>query len=76
VSPSNGIKQTQGVREQVARKTFDLEREYVTREWRKYYVIIRALYKNIRAIKLRRVVWAGHVAREGEMRHTYIHVGH
>jgi len=50
-------------------KIFGPERDEVTGEWRKLYNEFNDLYSSpniIRAIKSRRIRWAGHVARTGE----------
>jgi hypothetical protein len=59
----------------VLRRIFGPKRDEVTGEWRKLHnEELRDLYSSpsiIRIIKSRRVRWAGHVARMGEMRYTY-----
>jgi hypothetical protein len=56
----------------VLRRIFGPKRDEVTREWRKLHnEELRDLYSSssiIRIIKLRRMRWAGHVARMGEKR--------
>jgi hypothetical protein len=57
------------------RRIFGPKRDEVTGEWRKLHnEEIRDLYHSpsiIRIIKSRRMRWAGHVARMGEMRKAY-----
>jgi hypothetical protein len=52
----------------VLRTIFGPKREEITREWRKLHdVELNDLYSSpdiVRAIKSRRISWAGHVARE------------
>ena len=52
----------------VLRTIFEPKREEITREWRKLHdVELNDLYSSpdiVRAIKSRRISWAGHVARE------------
>ena len=52
----------------VLRTIFEPKREAITREWRKLHdVELNDLYSSpdiVRAIKSRRISWAGHVARE------------
>jgi hypothetical protein len=59
----------------VLRGIFGPKRNEVTGEWRKLYSgEIHNLYSSpdiIRQIKLRRMRWAGHVARMGEGRNVY-----
>jgi hypothetical protein len=59
----------------VLRRIFGPKRDEVTREWRKLHnEELRDLYSSpsiIRIIKLRRMRWAGHVARMGEKRNAY-----
>jgi hypothetical protein len=59
----------------VLKGIFGPKREDVTGEWRKLHnEELRGLYSLpsiIRIIKLRRVKWAGHVARMGEKRNAY-----
>jgi hypothetical protein len=53
----------------VLRRIFEPKRDEVTRGWRKLHnEELRDLYSlpSIRIIKLRRMMWAGHVARMGE----------
>ena len=53
------------------RRIFGPKRDEVTREWRKLHnEELNDLHflPNIRVIKLRRMKWAGHVARMGEER--------
>jgi hypothetical protein len=58
----------------VLRRIFGPKRDEVTREWRKLHnEKLRDLYSSpsiIRIIKSRRMRWAGHVARMGEMRNA------
>ena len=60
----------------VLRRIFRPKREEVTREWRKLQNEERNdLYSSpniVRVIKLRRMRWAGNVARMGERRGVYI----
>jgi hypothetical protein len=60
---------------EVLRKIFGPKRDEVTGEWRKLHnEELRDLYSSksiIRIIKLRRMRWAGHVARMGEKRNAY-----
>jgi hypothetical protein len=59
----------------VLRRVFGPKRDKVMGEWRKLHnVELHDLYSSpsiIRIIKLRRMRWAGHVARRGEKRNTY-----
>ena len=59
----------------VLRKIFGPKRDEVTGEWRKLHIEeLNELYSSpnvIRAIKLRRMRWAGHLARMGERRGAY-----
>jgi hypothetical protein len=59
----------------ILRKMFGPKRNEVTREWmRLHNEELYALYSTpniIRVIKSRRMRWAGHVARMGDMRGTY-----
>jgi hypothetical protein len=59
----------------VLMKIFGPKRDEVTGEWRKMHnEELRDLYSSpsiIRIIKLRRMKWAGHVARRGEKRNAY-----
>jgi hypothetical protein len=58
----------------VLRRIFGPKRDEVTGEWRKLHnEELHILYSspNIRQIKLRRLGWAGHVARMGEERNVY-----
>jgi hypothetical protein len=61
----------------VFRRIFGPKRDEVTGEWRKLHnKELGDLYSSpsiIRIIKLRRMRWAGHVARIGEMRIGYFH---
>jgi hypothetical protein len=54
----------------VQRRIFGLKRDEVTVEWRKLHnERLNDLYcspETIRVIKLRRMIWAGHVAQMGE----------
>jgi hypothetical protein len=53
----------------VLRIIFGPKRDEVTGEWSKFHNELHILYKspnNIRQIRLRRMRWAGHVARMGE----------
>jgi hypothetical protein len=56
----------------VLRRIFGSKRDEVTREWRKFNIDkLNVLYSSpniVRAIKSRRMRWAGHVARMGEGR--------
>ena len=56
----------------VLRKVFGPKRDEVTREWRKLYNEelndLYSLRNIVRVVKLRRMRWAGHVARMGEDR--------
>jgi len=56
-------------------RTFGPKKDEVTREWRKQNnVELNDLYSSpniVRVIKSRRLSWAGHVARIGEMRGVY-----
>jgi hypothetical protein len=55
----------------VLRRIFGPRRDEVTRKWRRLHnEELYALYSSpniIRVIKSRRLIWAGHVARMGEM---------
>jgi hypothetical protein len=59
----------------VLRRIFGPKRDGVTGEWRKpHNEVLHNLYSSpsiIRIIKLRRMKWAGHVARMGERRNMY-----
>jgi hypothetical protein len=59
----------------VLRRTFGPKRNEVTGEWRKLHnEELLNLYSSptiVRVIKLRRMRWAGHVARMGERRGVY-----
>jgi hypothetical protein len=60
----------------VLRRIFGPKRDDMTGEWRKLHnEELRDLYSSpsiIRIIKSRRVRWAGHVARMGEKRNSYM----
>jgi hypothetical protein len=60
----------------VLRRIFGPKRDEVTGEWRKLHnEELRVLYSSpsiIRIMKWRRIRWAGHVARMGEMRNEYM----
>jgi hypothetical protein len=59
----------------VLRRIFGPKRDEVTGEWGKLHnEELHDLYSSlsiIRIIKLRRMIWAGHVARMGEKRNAY-----
>jgi hypothetical protein len=59
----------------VLRRIFGPRRDEMTGEWRKLHnEELHNLYSSpsiIRTIKLRRMRWAGHVARMGEKRNAY-----
>jgi len=58
----------------VLRRVFGPKRDEVTREWRKlHHEELNDLYSPniVRVIKSRRMRWAGHVARMGEVRGVY-----
>jgi hypothetical protein len=59
----------------VLRRTFGHKRDEVTGQWRKLHSgKVHNLYLSpdiIRQIKSRRMRWAGHVARMGEVRNVY-----
>jgi hypothetical protein len=59
----------------VLRRIFGPKRDEVTGEWRRLHnKELYAVYSSpniIRVIKLRRLRWAGHVARMGESRYAY-----
>jgi hypothetical protein len=59
----------------VLRRIFGTKGDEVTGEWRKLHnEELRDMYSSpsiIRIIKLRRMRWAGHVARMGQKRNTY-----
>jgi hypothetical protein len=59
----------------VLRRIFGPKRKYVTGEWTKLHSedlhILCSSPNIIRQIKLRRMKWAGHVARMGEERNVY-----
>jgi hypothetical protein len=63
----------------VLRRIFGPKREEMTGGWRKLYnEELHGLYSSpsiFRVIKARRMTWAGHVARMGEVRGAYILVG-
>jgi hypothetical protein len=63
----------------VLRRIFGLKRDEVTGGWRKLHnEELHGLYSSpsiVRVINARRMRWAGHVARMGEMRAAYILVG-
>jgi hypothetical protein len=58
----------------VLRRIFGSKRDEVTGEWRKLHSVeLHNLYSSpdiIRQVKLRRMRWAGHVARMGEKRNV------
>jgi hypothetical protein len=60
----------------VLRRIFGPKRDEVTGGWRKLHIEeLHGLYSSpsiIRVIKARRMRWAGHVARMGEVRGAYI----
>jgi hypothetical protein len=59
----------------VLRRIFGTKRDEVTGGWRKLHIEeLHGLYSSpsiIRVNKARRTIWAGHVARMGEMRESY-----
>jgi hypothetical protein len=59
----------------VLRIIFGPKRDEVTGEWRKLHNEevngLHSLPNNVRVIKSRRLIWAGHVARMGERRGVY-----
>jgi hypothetical protein len=59
----------------VFRRIFAPKRDEMTGGWRKLHnEELHGLYSSpsiIRVIKVRRMIWAGHVARTGEVRGTY-----
>jgi hypothetical protein len=59
----------------VLRRIFGPKRDEVTGGWRKLHKEeLRGLYSStsiVRVIKARRMSWAGHVARMGEVRSAY-----
>ena len=59
----------------VSKGKFGPKKDEVTREWRKlHYEELNDLYSSptiVRVIKSRRMRWARHVARMGEMRDAY-----
>jgi hypothetical protein len=59
----------------VLRKTFDPKRDEITGEWRRLHnEELYDLYSSpniIRVIKVRKMGWAGHVARKGGWRGAY-----
>jgi hypothetical protein len=59
----------------VWRRIFEPRREEVTGEWRKHHTEeLHDLHSSptiVRVIKLRRMIWVGHVARIGEGRGVY-----
>ena len=58
----------------VLRRVFGSKRDDVTGEWRKLHNELRDLYSLpniVRVVKLRRMRWAGHVARMGEGKGVY-----
>jgi hypothetical protein len=61
--------------DKVLRRIFGLNRDEITREWRKLYTEkLNTLYFSltiVRVIKSRRMRWAGHVARMWERRCVY-----
>jgi hypothetical protein len=62
----------------VLRRIFGPKRDEVTGEWRKLHnEQLHDLYSptTVRVIKLRRIRWAGHVARMGRERHVQGFVG-
>jgi hypothetical protein len=63
----------------VLRRIFGPKRDEVTGGWRKLHnEELHGLYSSpgiVRVIKARRMRWAGHVARMGEVRGSYILVG-
>jgi hypothetical protein len=59
----------------VLRRIFGPKREEVAGGWRKLHEEIHNLYASpniIRVFRSRRVIWAGHVARMGQMRNAFI----
>ena len=62
-------------RASVLRKIFGAKKDFITGEWRKLHnVEVHALYSSpniIRNLKLRRLRWAGHVARMVKFRNAY-----
>jgi hypothetical protein len=64
-----------GTTYRVLRRIFGPKRDEVTGSWRKLHnEELRGLYSSpsiVRVIKARRMRWAGHVARLGEVRGTY-----
>jgi hypothetical protein len=63
----------------VLRRIFGPKRDEVTRGWRKLHnEELHGLYSSpsiVRVIKARRMRWAGHVARMGEVRGELQHFG-
>jgi hypothetical protein len=63
----------------VLRRIFGPRRDEVTGDWRKLHnEELHNLYSSpniIRMMKSRRMRWAGHVARMGETRNAYKHIG-
>jgi len=58
----------------VLRRIFGPKRDEVTGDWRKLHYEFNDLYSSpniVRAIKSRRMRWAGHVARMGQRRGVY-----
>ena len=59
----------------VLRKTFGAKRDEITGEWRKLHNSeLHALYSSpniMRNLTLRRLIWAGHVARMEQCRNSY-----
>ena len=65
-----GGKEAEGVENMLLRRIFGPRRDEVTGEWRRLHnEELNDLYSSpniVRVIKLRRMGWAGHVARMGE----------
>jgi hypothetical protein len=70
----NGTQQIEGFQEQVLRKTSEHKGGWINRRMENIRHNLYSPPKIIRVISLRRMIWAGNVARMGEMRNSYIFV--
>jgi hypothetical protein len=69
-----GERRLQVCGKRVLRRLFGPKKDEVTGEWRKLCNELNDLYSSpniVQVIKLRRMRWAGHVARKGERRGIY-----
>jgi hypothetical protein len=71
----HGLARQGKLENRVLRRIFGPKRDEVTRGWRKLHnEELHGLYSSpsiIRVIKAKRMIWAGHVARIGEVRGAY-----